>query len=405
MRRYFLDRQGAQARRSYFSRELRINLEFHRQTGKIVAILGTRRSGKSTYLLQLQQQLGLKPQQAMWVDFTEYLWQDFRVADWHLLWEVALEICAPHEPVFFLDEIQQLQDFESGLRYLQNQNAFIIVTGSNSSLFTRTLAESLRGKVLSYELYPLSFEEFLLFRNYSTEQSLDSRKKAEINNLLQEYLQWGGFPEVVLAHEPELKQHLLQSYVDTMLLRDVVERHEIKNVALVEKLFQKALLSFTKTFSVHKWYNDFKSQGMRLSKDTLYDYLHHLEESLFLITLQNKANPAAARKIYLVDNGLYQTIRSQPDKGQLWENACLVKLLRSGTRPHFWLGEQGEVDFITDTELIQASLELHADNIQREQDPLLRLNPHFPSAQPVLWLRTEPHAINPDPGIVVRSGL
>ncbi|GAB6091082.1 ATP-binding protein [Spirochaeta dissipatitropha] len=409
---YFLDRQSAQGRRSFIPRELRIDLDFHRQTGKIAAILGTRRSGKSTYLLQLQQQMGLDSRQAIWMDFTEYLWQDFQASDWKLLWESALEICAPYEPVFFLDEIQQVADFESGLRYLQNQNALIIITGSNSSLFNRNLAESLRGKVLSYDLFPLSFREFLLFRNWENETlvsgtslPLDSRKNAQLNNLLDEYLQWGGFPEVVLAADPELKLHLLKSYVDTMLLRDVVERHEIKNIVLVEKLFQKALLSFTKTFSVHKWYNDFKSQGMRLSKDTLYDYLHYLEESLFLITLQNSANSAAARKIYLIDNGLYQTIRPRADKGQLWENACLLELLRSGIKPGFWLDDQGEIDFITPSELIQVSLELHGDNLQREQKPLQRLAQRFPDARSVLWLRSRSDAVSTDSDISLRYGL
>ncbi|WP_041396859.1 ATP-binding protein [Spirochaeta africana] len=127
--------------------------------------------------------------------------------------------------MFFLDEIQQLQDFESGLRYLQNQNTTVIITGSNSAMFSRNLAESLRGKVLTYELFPLSFSEFLRFRDFPEKSRTDSRHMAERNVLLDEYL-------------------------------------------------------------------------------------HHLEESLFLITLRNRANPAAARKIYLTDNGLYQTLRS-----------------------------------------------------------------------------------------------
>jgi uncharacterized protein len=387
LRQYILDRQESQSKKTLFPRELKIDLEFHRQTGKIAAILGSRRAGKSTYLLQLHRALGLRKQQGIWIDFTEYLWQDFRKEDWKTLWEVSLEVDASFEPVFFLDEIQQLPDFASGLRYLQNQNCLIFITGSNSSLFGKSMAESLRGKVLSYQLFPLSFSEFLLFHHWQETPPFDSRQRARLNTLLDEYLLWGGFPEVVLAEEPELKRHLLQSYVDTMLLRDVVDRHEIKNIDLVERLFQKALLSFTKTFSVHRWYNDFKSQGRRLSKDTLYDYLSYLEESLFLITISNQANPSAARKIYLVDNGLYQTLRNKPDTGQLWENACFLELLRNGEKPDFWLDDKGEIDFVTETELIQVCHSLHEGIKERETNSLLRGMKNLPGKKPVIWTR------------------
>ncbi|MDA3951356.1 MAG: ATP-binding protein [Spirochaeta sp.] len=405
IKQYILDRQEAQSKRTFFPRELEIDLDFHRQTGKIVAILGSRRAGKSTYLLQLHKELGLEPQQGIWIDFTEYLWQDFRNSDWKALWEVSLEISGPRDPVFFLDEIQELPDFASGLRYLQNLSSLVFIIGSNSSLFGYSMAESLRGKVLSYELLPLSFGEFLLFRHWQESPPYTSRQRAEMNTLLDEYLLWGGFPEVVLAGDPELKKHLLQSYVDTMLLRDVVDRHEIKNVDLVEKLFQKALLSFTKTFSVHRWYNDFKSQGRRLSKDTLYDYLSYLEESLFLITANNWTNPSAARKIYLVDNGLYQTVRSKPDKGQLWENACFLELLRRGRRPEFWLDEKGEIDLVTETELIQACYSLHEGNKGREIHALERGVKQMPGKEPVVWTR-EPSGVEiSETGVTRRTGF
>ena len=405
IQQHILDRQENQSRNTFFTREMRIDYDFHRQTGKIAAILGSRRAGKSTYLLQLHQQMGLQKQQGIWIDFTEYLWQDFGKEDWKTLWEASLEISGSLEPVFFLDEIQQLAEFESGLRYLQNQNATVVITGSNSALFEKSVATSLRGKVLNYELFPLSFSEFLLFRGWQQSPPYGSRAKAHMNAHLDEYLQWGGFPEVVLASGPDLKQHLLQSYVDTMLLRDVVERHEIKNVDLVEKLFHKALLSFTKTFSVHKWYNDFKSQGRRLSKDTLYDYLHHLEDSLFLITIANRANPSAARKIYLVDNGLYQVIRSKPDRGQLWENACFLELLRRGKKPNFWLDNKGEIDFVTDSELIQVCLDLHEGNEEREKASLMRAMNHMPDKKLIIWTREQSGEEDPKTGIMLRSGL
>lgn len=405
IKRSILDRQETQSRKVFVPREMQIDHSFHRQTGKIAAILGSRRAGKSTYLLQLHQQMGIQTQQGIWIDFTEYLWQDFQKEDWQKLWEAALEISGSLDPVFFLDEIQHLSEFESGLRFLQNQNVLIFITGSNSSLFGKSMATSLRGKVLSYELFPLSFTEFLVFRGWQQSPPYNSRQRAHMNAYLDEYLEWGGFPEVVIAREPDLKRHLLQSYVDTMLLRDVVERHEIKNVDLVEKLFQKALLSFTKNFSVHKWYNDFKSQGRRLSKDTLYEYLHHLEDSLFLITITNQINPSAARKIYLVDNGLYQVIRTKPDHGQLWENACFLDLLRRGTKPSFRLDTGGEIDFVTDSAFIQVCLDLHEGNLERDTRSLAQATQQFPGKEAILWTREQSADLDAGAGITRWYGL
>ena len=204
---------------------------------------------------------------------------------------------------------------------------------------------------------------------------------AQRNNLLEEYLLWGGFPEVVLADRTDLKRNLLTSYVDTMILRDVLDRHQVKNLVLLERLFQKVLLSFTKEFSVHRWYNDFRSQGFKLSKDTLYDYLSFLEESLFIQIVENAVNLGAAKKIFLVDNGIYQQIKDRPDTGKLWENACFLQLVRQGKKPRFWRDDRGEVDFVTDEALIQVTTELSEENQERELGPLKLLSEQFPAKE------------------------
>lgn len=385
IRRYLLDRQEYQQARSFVPREMELDLAFLEETGKIAAIIGPRRAGKSMYLLQIAHELGLPARHCVWVDFSEYLWADFRDDDWTLLYEVALELAGGVRPVFFLDELQELGSFASGLRYLQNQGVRIFITGSNSRFFVRDLTASLRGKVLSYQLYTLSFSEFLCFKNERFPEQLSSTQAARRNNLLVEFLTWGGFPEVVLAEREDLKRHLIDSYVDTMLLRDVMDRHGIKNLPVLERLFAKVLASLTKEFSVHRWFHDLKSQGFRLSKDTLYEYLGFLEESLFVCTLENAANPAAARKVFLVDNGLYQKVMDRPDYGKLWENACFLQLLRDGQSVRYWRDADGELDFVTDTALIQATWELTEVNRTRELQPLRTIAPRLPGRTPFLW--------------------
>ncbi len=380
MLRLIRDRQEALARKALFDRDLVVDHAFLRQTGKVAAIVGPRRAGKSMFLLQIARQLDLAPTSAVWIDFSELPWSEFGTSDWETLWLAALELTP--SPVFFLDEIQLLKDFEAGLRYLQNLGAPLYITGSNSTFLQKHLATSLRGKVLVYPLWTLSFSEFLRFKHLPPHPRT-SAEQATWNLSLEEFLTWGGFPEVVLADREDLKAHLLDSYIDTMLLRDVLERHQVKNFLVLEKLFQKALLSFTKEFSVHRWYNDFRSQGYKVSKDTLYEYLAYFEESLFLHVVENAANPAAGKKIFLTDNGLYQRVKDRPDAGKLWENACYLHLARHAqVPPQFWRDDQGELDFLTDRYLVQV----------REQEPLKALALRFPHHKAQLWI----HDANPE---------
>lgn len=377
---FILDARESLAKTTSIPRKLTLDHEFLKQTGKIAAIVGPRRAGKSIFLRQVPSQVQKSLNQTLWVDFSEVIWADFKPADWQNLWVAALELGCGDAPLFLLDEIQEVTDFAAGLRYLQNQGALVYVTGSNSTVFGEHLAGTLRGKVLTYPLFPLSFDEFLVFRGVSPEmQARSTTQQAQRRILWEEYLTWGGFPEVVLADRVELKRNLLDSYLDVMLFRDVIERHNLKNFVVIEKLFTKVLLSFTKEISVHRWYNDLKSQGLKLGKDTLYQYLGYLEEALFIRQINNAAAPNGNKKIYLVDNGLYQRVRDRPDWGKLWENQCFVDLWRQSQSIQFWKSDEGEVDFITQDQLIQATVELTDNNRSREVAPLQKLAERYPS--------------------------
>jgi len=170
---------------------------------------------------------------------------------------------------------------------------------------------------LTYFLFPLSFNEFLLFRGIQPEAGPRSTaQKAHRRGLWEEYLTWGGFPEVVLADRVELKRNLLDSYLDVMLFRELIS---------------------------------------------------------------NAAAPGGNKKIYLVDNGLYQRVRDRPDWGKLWENQCLVDLWRKNQTIQFWKSDEGEVDFLTQDQLIQATVELTETNRNREEVPLVKLAQRYPN--------------------------
>lgn len=370
MRILLLDGQERLAREQYIQRDLSLDYEFLRKTDKITAITGARRVGKSVFLRQILSETGTPPEKAVTIDFSGLPWIEFTALDWEVLWRAVLELGCGPEPLCLFDEIQSAGDFAPGLRYLQNQGARIFVTGSCQDVFERHLAASLRGKVLPYILYPLSFSEFLRFKRFEPGQSGSTAVLAARRALLDEYLEWGGFPEVVLADRPGLKRNLIDSYWDVMLFRDIVEQYGVKNVPVLERLVAKILLSFAREFSVHRWYNDLRSQGYRVGKDTVYEYLGYFENAMFVHVAGNAAAPGGARKIYLVDNGLYQKIKDRPDTGKLWENLCFMDFLRRGIKPGYWKDARGEVDFIAPGELVQATVSLTEDNRRREEGPL-----------------------------------
>lgn len=379
IKQHILDARERLPRIRYFRRDLELDYGFLEETGKIAAIVGPRRAGKSVFLLQVAADTQTPPAHCVWIDFGEIAWAGFGAEDWELLWLSALETGSGQKPLFLLDEIQEIDAFEAGLKYLQNRGGRVFITGSNAEVFEEHLSAQLRGKLLSYRLYPLSFAEFLRFKGKDFPAELSSSHRAERTVLLEEYLSWGGFPEVVLADREDLKRNLLASYWDVMLFRDIVERHGLKNFALLQGLLRKVLLSFTKEGSVHRWYNDFRSQGFKVGKDSLYEYLDYFQKALFVYPLANAAVDGGSRKYYLVDNGLYQMVKDRPDLGKLWENQCLVDLLRKGERPRFWKTAKGEIDFVTDTELIQVTVELTDGNKSRELAPFELARPFFPA--------------------------
>lgn len=397
IRQNILDYRGVLSLRTFITRDIAVDHEFARRTGKATAILGPRRAGKSTLLLQLAAEMRVPDEARVHVDFSEVTWSGFDARDprqWQVLYEVALEFAS--EPVFFLDEIQELNGWAPGLLYLLNRGCRVIVTGSNRTVFYEAMASALRGKVLPTTLSPLSFGEYLRFRDVAFVEPLTSALRARRRSHLLEYLRWGGLPEVVLAEREELKRSLLESYLDVMLLRDVIERHRVQNVHVLQYVLRRVLTSFTKDISVNRWYNEVKSQGFRVGKDTLYEYVSYLEQAGFLVLLSNLVAPQGSRKAYLIDNGYYQRVQINPDTGKLLENRVCLDLVHDSSL-RFYRDSNGEVDFVTGDRLIQACAELTDDNAGREWKPLEMLIQRFPGRTAgIITIDSYPNMVSAD---------
>jgi len=278
---------------------------------------------------------------------------------------------------FFFDEIQNVDGWDRFVRRIhETVGKNIYITGSNSKLLSKEISTSLRGRGLSYEMFPLNFKEYLEF-NHIEADYFSSGNRAAVRNCFHRFLRHGGFPELVAIDET-LYDKILQEYYNTMLFKDLVERYEIKQVHVLKYFLKRLFASITKDVSVNKIYNELKSQGIKTGKNLLYEFLEAVED-IYLMTILQKYDASivkqalSEKKIYCIDNGLINavTFRFSKDMGKLLENLIGIELLKKGKKTFFYRGKV-ECDFITVEKdavnmAIQVSLSL-ADPSTRERE-------------------------------------
>jgi predicted AAA+ superfamily ATPase len=264
---------------------------------------------------------------------------------------------------------------------LDNEHLELVVSGSSAKLLGREIATSLRGRSLSTEILPFSFAERLRHRGiqmpdrWPPSAELRSRYEHE----LRRYLEVGGFPEVQDLG-PELRVRILQDYVEVVLLRDVAERHGIGNVAALRYLQRSLLSRPSNRFSIHRLFNDLRSQGIQVGKDSLYSFLEHLEDAYLLFTTHvasrslrvQKSNP---RKCYPIDAGLAaaSSFQAAEDTGHLLETIVYLELRRRGFQMNYVQTAAGhEVDFLAidllgRRRLIQVAANLDAPSTRQRE--------------------------------------
>lgn len=237
------------------------------------------------------------------------------------------------------------------------------------------------------KFFPLNFKEFLYFKDFDFDPQRDfysPQKKAQMIRYFEEYLSFGGFPEIVFLPK-ELKIKTLQEYFEVMLYRDLAERYRVKDTLVLKYFLKRLVENSGKILSVHKIYNELKSQGIKVGKDTLYRYLEYAE-NIYLIRLLKKhyhslvKSELAEKKVYLIDSGLLRSIRflGDKEKGTLLENTIFKELLVSGAKLVYFK-EKKECDFIVNEEVaIQVSYNLNdEDTLKREIEGLKKACKYF----------------------------
>lgn len=344
--------------------------------GKATAVIGMRRAGKTTFLHQLRRERlerGIGQERLPYINFEDERLAGLAARDLHLLIEEYYRrypaLRGQERVTWCFDELQVVAGWERFVRRLLDSEAVeIFLSGSSSSLLSRELATAMRGRAWAVVIHPFGFEEYLRHHGHPVPpqpEFLPATRRSALERAFLDYLAAGGFPEVQ-GLEAAARRRLLGDYVDVAMLRDVVERHGVTNIAGLRWMVRFLLGNAAGLFSAEKFYADLKSQGLSISKDTVHQLLRHLEDCFLVRTVWIEAaserrrmvNP---RKAYPVDPGLIPVFdrSGKANIGHALETAVLLEIERRGMEATYVRTPEGhEVDFLVrrpsgEVELIQ----------------------------------------------------
>ena len=363
---------------------------------KAVAVIGMRGTGKTTFLWQvLADRLaqGTGREGLLYFNFEDERLAGMKAADLNLVVEEYYRLHPEwrdrQRAVFFLDEIQVVDGWEPfARRLLDTEQVDLFVSGSSARLLSREVATSMRGRAMEALVHPFSFREYLRHHGREPQKPPGRLPKASLSALekaLREYLVGGGFPEAQGAQRRD-RFELLRGYVDTALLRDVIERHAVSHPIALRWMVRQLLGNAGGSFSVNKFHNDLRGQGIPVAKDTLHAYLAHLEDAFLIRALSVAAESERRRmvnprKVYPIDPGLIPVFdrSGKANVGHALETCVLLELERRGAEVAYVRTVGGfEVDFLArypdgQEDLIQVCADLDtAATREREARALLQ---------------------------------
>ena len=322
---------------------------------EISVITGIRRCGKSTSLLQFCKDLinsGVKKEDILIINFEDPRLRNLNLDLLNKMYEIYLTELSPSSKHYvILDEIQIIDGWEKFARFLhENKKISVFVTGSSSKLLSSEYSTVLAGRHLDLEIKPLSFREYLFFKKIGVKNALDiSQKRHEIKRAFGDYLKEGGFPKVTLANNEKDKKSLLEVYFRDIIIKDIVERYNIKEINKLNELTKYYLANVSTLQS----FNNIKNV-LKLNLDTVERFSYYLS-SVFLLNFMKKfsysekeqiLNP---KKVYCADNGLRNSVAFvfSEDYGRLAENIVFNELNKKDVELYYWKSQkQEEVDFL-----------------------------------------------------------
>jgi hypothetical protein len=337
----------------------RIRIETVR--GKAAVCIGVRRSGKSTYLFQIIQRLkdsGVPRENILYLNFFDDRLHNLRQNNLGLITEAYYSLYPEKknaETVYcFFDEIQAVPGWEPFVdRLMRTEKCEVYLAGSSAQMLSKEIATQMRGRALSWEMFPFSFREFLDWKGIDSASTLSTKKRLVVQKAFEEYWDTGGFPEVAgLSRDLQIKIH--QEYFHAILFRDLVERHDVSHPKAVTDLAHWLADNTASMYSVNSLTRYLKSLGHKAPKSVVSNYLEWFEDAYFLFTVRifdaslarSNTNP---KKVYCVDHALVTSVSSGilVNSGHLLENLVFTALRRLHPKIYYYKTKTGrEVDFI-----------------------------------------------------------
>ena len=334
----------------------------------VTVLTGLRRSGKSTLLRQLIKK-HYNDEDFYYINFEDERLFNFPASEFNRLYEALISLYGKKK-TFFLDEIQNVVNFETFVRRFYEEGFKFFITGSSATLLSKELGTKLTGRHIDIVVKPFSFLEFLDLNGFKIEKDTiyKTESKVEIKKYFEEYLVNGGMPEYLIYNDAEL---LTKVYEDTVL-KDIAVRHKVDNVIVLRNLYSILISNFANKFS----FNSLKKITDINSVNTIKKFIHYLEETYFAKTINKfdyslKKQLINDKKFYIIDNGFIGVLSKKltKDKGWLLENLVFNTL--SKDNEIFYYSNRYECDFLlvknkNVTAAIQVCYDLNDENKERE---------------------------------------
>lgn len=354
----------------------------------IKVIVGIRRAGKSTIMMQIIDELkdkNISEEQIIYINF-EYKEFSFIRNDDDLYSYIKSFIKNDSKYYIFLDEIQNVDKWEKTVNSFKAKEKYsIFITGSNSDLLSGELATHIAGRYVSFKIYPFNFFEVCKLKN------IDNNNKYELKEYFDDYIKWGGLPQrFEFKLESQIKTYLSDVY-DSIIVKDIINRFEIKDLDLFNRIVEYIVTTPSETFSAETLANYFLGKEQRgVAKNTLYNYLEYMVKGNLInkcerYDIRGKRILSGRYKYYLTDLGLgmVKNINNRPQLGAYLENVVYNELLVRGYDVSVGNIQNGEIDFIATKdnkiEYYQVTYMLSTDDvIEREFGAYKNIDDNYP---------------------------
>lgn len=354
---------------------------------QVKILTGIRRSGKSTILRLLKEELlstGIKESQIVSINFESFSFSHLVKASdlYHFVKEKMNE---NQRFYLLLDEIQEVEEWERAINsFLVDFDVDIYLTGSNSHLLSSELATYLTGRYVEIPVYTLSYNEFLIFREHYFPND-------NLSNSFVYYLRTGGFPVIHTAnYDEESIYKVVYDIYSSVILRDTIQRHKIRDVELLERIVKYAFDNIGNTFSGKNVADYFKNQQRKVDVNTVYNYLNALTGAFILhrvnrYDIKGKEILKTQEKFYASDVSLIYATMGFRDRmiSGILENIVFLELKRRGYNVYVGKLDQREIDFIAEKKgekiYVQVAYKLENEQtVEREFSPLLAIDDNYP---------------------------